>query len=327
LRYPQKFRSWKENRNTKIANNKLTIGLLNLIVDNYSVAEKFLAISAKKAKINILNTVGLATIYNAAGNYDLRDQQFVKLILQHPEEKLLLKAVQAKLQYKAEQYAQAEMAVKDILKEDHKNLAALKVLEQVLSKINNLSELNVYLPRFIKYNVLSEAQINRLQIEIAKEQLQQQDNYENLKSCWRKTASNLQEKPAVIAAYTKKLLQFDKTDSALELLENYLDSSWNNELVAIYGRVCARTPQAQLAKAESWYITQKHNAVLLLAMGRIAIRFKYWAKAQEYLTKSLEILPDPTAYFLLSEVYENTGETHLAIDALKNGLLGQENEH
>jgi HemY protein len=91
-----------------------------------------------------------------------------------------------------------------------------------------------------------------------------------------------------------------------EALENSEQTTWQPELVAIYGRLDGGEPMARIARAEGWLRQHSDDASLLLALGRMCVRQRLWGKAQSYLEASLAV--------------EETSEAHLELASLCDQL-------
>jgi HemY protein len=136
---------------------------------------------------------------------------------------------------------------------------------------------------------------------------------------WDKVPRSLKKNARLLVPYCHTLMQQEKDDEAAKLLWSALNEHWDEDLMTCYGFANASHPKKQLEQAEYFLKQHPHNPVLLLALGRIAIRFKYWAKAEEYLKAGLAIKPLREAYCQLGFLYERINDKNKAFEAYKLG--------
>src|SRR5690606_8220774 len=79
---------------------------------------------------------------------------------------------------------------------------------------------------------------------------------------------------------------------AEEILRAALKHAFSDRLVHHYGLVAGKDPARQLGTAEQWLSEHPHDATLLLALGRLALRNNLWGKAGTYLEASFSGNPD-----------------------------------
>jgi len=178
----------------------------------------------------------------------------------------------------------------------------------------NWENLTKSLSQFKKLRLLSNEIYTQLEIKIYVNLFAKKHDLAGTKKMWRRVPNNLQKNPEVVAAYAKTLLKFDEFKLAENILEKQLKIGWHESLIQLYG--VTKTPHSlkQLKILENFISAHRHNQELLLALGRVAIRCKLWAKADEYLNAYLKISQDPVACALLAFVREQQGENDQAID-------------
>jgi uncharacterized protein HemY len=171
------------------------------------------------------------------------------------------------------------------------------------------------LPQLKKLRLLNDENYTKLATKIYANLFTKQHNLASVKKMWRRIPATLHKTPEIIAAYAKALLKFDENKLAESILEKQLKNTWHESLIQLYG--LTKTPHSlkQLKILENFVSAHRHNQELLLALGRVAIRCKLWAKADEYLSAYLKINQDPIACALLGFVREQQGEDDQAIDA------------
>ena len=82
----------------------------------------------------------------------------------------------------------------------------------------------------------------------------------------------------------------------------------------------ANEPAKQLAIAESFLQSHARDAVLLLSLGRICKHNQLWGKARDYLQESLDVQPNPEAYYEYAQLHERDGDSEQAAVCYEKGL-------
>ena len=99
-----------------------------------------------------------------------------------------------------------------------------------------------------------------------------------------------------------------------------MKSAWQPSLVEIYGRLKTDKPEQQLQTAEHWLKQQGSNAMLLLCLGRLAVRFQLWGKAKTYLQQALDFEPPSDARYEYGELLLVLNENQNALEQFRLGL-------
>src|SRR5690606_17816810 len=86
------------------------------------------------------------------------------------------------------------------------------------------------------------------------------------------------------------------------------------------GLVRGADPARQLSSAERWLTDHAHDATLLLALGRLALRNELWGKAREYLEASFANRRDIQTCAELVRLLEHMGEQQAAQKILRHGF-------
>jgi HemY protein len=90
--------------------------------------------------------------------------------------------------------------------------------------------------------------------------------------------------------------------------------------VRLYGLAEGRNAPQQLATAEDWLKRHQRHPLLLLTLGRLAMRVQLWGKARAYLEASAGMEARAETYRVLGELLERLGEESTARDYYHKGL-------
>ncbi|MGE5492122.1 MAG: heme biosynthesis protein HemY [Actinomycetota bacterium] len=109
----------------------------------------------------------------------------------------------------------------------------------------------------------------------------------------------------------RRLMALEANEEAQALIEAYLDSDheddWNDDLVALYGKLGGEDLTGRIARAEKWLRQHPEDGELLLALGRLCVRQRLWGKAQSYLEASRSVLESREAHLELARLFDQLG--------------------
>ncbi|MBS1190350.1 MAG: HemY, N-terminal [Rhodocyclaceae bacterium] len=152
-----------------------------------------------------------------------------------------------------------------------------------------------------------------------------QAHLHNLENCGSDVAqliSYLRDLPAgerdsrVAAEGARRLMALDSGPEARLLIETGLDNAgpddWDDELVALYGKLADPDPTGRIARAEGWLRRHPEDGELLLALGRLCVKQRLWGKAQSYLEASLAVRDSREARVELARLFDQLGRENEA---------------
>jgi HemY protein len=103
-------------------------------------------------------------------------------------------------------------------------------------------------------------------------------------------------------------------------LTEVLTINWDETLLLLFGSLKSNDVFKQLEIAEMWLPHHKEDVVLLTILGKLSLKCQDYAKAEDYLSKSIAKDPTVQAYRLLGELYAVQGDEHKANICYKQGL-------
>ncbi len=143
---------------------------------------------------------------------------------------------------------------------------------------------------------------------------------------WEATPKALRPTPDVVAAYATRAVALDWDEPALLALEQALDHRWDDELVALYGRLPAERLATRQSNLARWRNVHDDSAALRLAQGRIALAQQQWDAADAFLHEAIAAGAGAPAWEALGEAFAQRGEHALAAQCLANALRLQRGE-
>jgi HemY protein len=314
---------WSSERRARLGFNRLQKGLRELSAGHWRQAEKYLLKASSAHQDKLPHFLALARAAQGRGDVQARDRYLRQAQQSDPEAEIPVALTQAELQFHHGQLEQALATLRHLqqLAPDHKYV--LQLLFQVYKALNDWHALSELLPQLARLHVLPVAELKAAQLETYRHCLQQagrHNDVEQLNTMWQTLPKSLNQDVALVSCYGEQLLKCGQ-DVALEaFLKTQLKKQWQDKWVELYGLCQGEDASKQLAYAETWLKKQANNPVLLLALGRLAIRAQFWGKARTYLENSLELSPNVDAYATLAHLLEKMGEVELANQYYREGV-------
>ena len=328
--FPGKVQARHLARRQQKSHQMLHEGMLALWREQWQTAEQILAKSAFHSAIPALHYLGAAfatlrlpaTEETQVRTADYFDQARGTMTLN--DEMLFL--LQAKSQQRVNVVAALKSATHAYAIAPHhpEILQTLLSLYQQLSDWKNVLSL---LPEAKKLNVLSQEQLDILEVQAQTELLQQilHKNAAEGVTYWSHLSKSLRGQPELVIVYAQHLANEGEASRAEILLRETLEQQWDAKLVNAYGQLRTIKPIEQIHSAEKWLKSHFNDADLLLALGRLCIREKAWDKAEQYLKSALNQTPanqsvNPAIYQTLGDVLSQQGETATACEYYRQAL-------
>ncbi len=167
---------------------------------------------------------------------------------------------------------------------------------------------------------------SELEARLAAQALLEAGDVNALAAQWEATPKALRPTPDVVAAYATRAVALDWDEPALLALEQALDHRWDDELVALYGRLPAERLATRQANLARWRNVHDDSAALRLAQGRIALAQQQWDAADAFLHEAIAAGAGAPAWEALGEAFAQRGDHALAAQCLANALRLQRGE-
>lgn len=320
---PKRMSLWTKAQLKQRASQALTRGLITLEEGRWAEAERLLIRHASNSETPLLHYLAAARAAQKQHAPERRDN-YLRLAHETTEgSDIAVGVVQAELQLAADQKEQALATLQHLREVSPKHPYVLHLLQQLYRDMEQWQDVKAVLPDLRKRHVLPNADVVALGSATNVKQLEQaleKQQWTEMDELWAQTDFKTRQSESFLVPYVKGLIIQEKMDLAVELLERFLEKQWSDALVALYGRIDQGETLKHLAKAESWLSSREDNAILLLALGRLAKVNGIWSKAEEYLTSSLEREPCGEAYQVLADVLIEQGKHEQAAQRYKQGL-------
>lgn len=313
----RRINPWSRQNKHRRAGVVTTRGLLEFAEGHWANSLRLLKRSAPHAEQPLINYLAAARAANELEDFVECDSLLREAYETTPQADVAIAVTQAQLQMARGQLEQALATLTRVRKDHPRHLYALKLMSQLYARLEDWQRLQQLLPELRKHEVLRPEELKRLEYRVYTELLTQaglrgihhepgDDN--PLNEIWNQMPKQLRQDPRLVEVYALQLHAMGDGAKAEEVLRTALKHAFNDRLVHHYGLVAGKDPARQLATAEQWVSEHPHDATLLLALGRLALRNSLWGKARTYLEASFASRPDIQTCAELVRLLEHMGD-------------------
>lgn len=319
---PRRMQRWRRLRAARVARRRLERGMMKLNLGQWQAAEAMLLKSARHAELAPLAYLGAARAAQGLGVEARRDGYIQLAQQQRPKDTLALSLAEAHIQADFGHPEQALQTLRQLPNHQQNASPTLKAQAEYCEKSGDWPGLLALLPRLKQHKVLPQQSYyqteQRTYAGMIRHIAEHQDAA-TLWQLWEKMPADLRSKEAIMTDFTIAMINFGQSDAVADLLYRHLNRRWSDALVYLYGRL-EGDAEIHLARGRNWLRKQPENPVLLLSLGRLALRAHQWPAAREYLEGSLKITPNAEAYQELGNLLAFLNEQTLALECYRRGL-------
>lgn len=325
LHLPQDVREWKQKRGSRLAQQAMTRGLLEMSEGSWRSAEKRLVRFADRSETPLLNYLAAARAAQLQGGHDRRDS-YIRLAHEcMPSADVAVSLTQAELQLADQQLEQALATLKHLRSVAPKHNYVLRLLRRLYEQLGDWEHLRELLPELRRRKVEDEADLSRLEVRTHRALLEQaflSSDERRLGMAWADVPRGLREHPQLLGDFAGYLQESGQDAKAEQLLREVLRKQWEPTLVEIYGLLETGEAGKQLSHMERLLADHPDDPTLLLTLGRLSLRAQLWGKARGYLEACIGRNGPAQAYRELGQLLERMHEPDKAIDVYRRGLSG-----
>lgn len=324
-RAPRQLREWNAERRVARSHKLLTRGMLDLVEGRWREAENLLTRQADNSEIPLLNYLAAAQAAQRQGAVQRADGYLKKAQNSGHASEIALDLAAAELQLQSGEFDRAVTSLRRLHAAAPKHPRVISLLLQLYVDLKNWERLLELLPAARKQHLVADNEIKRLEITAWSELLgdaAREQNARLIHEVWARVPRALQENEALLYAYASQLIACQADVDVIAVLRKALSRDWSDALIYLYGVAdggTAYSPQ-QLHSAEEWLKNRTNNPVLLLTLGRLALRNGRLDKARGYLEASIAAGAQPETYQDLGALLEKLGEKSNALACYQKGL-------
>jgi HemY protein len=319
-----RMKNWLRLRREHQAYSKTQHGLTTLIEGRFSKAERLLLAGVNQSFEPLMNYLGAAKAAQEQGAFERRDNYIQKAYQVAPHAELAIGLTQAELELSQDQVEHAIGTLNHLRESAPRHPRVLKLLEKAYVRLADWQRLLLLVPSLRKAKVITSEEVQQFEKNIYCEMLQTANNKtrNDLERIWNDMPRSARKNPEVATAYVKQLLHFpEATKEVEELIRKTLKSSWQPELVKIYGTLPFANLNRQLVIVGAWVKMYGQRPLLLLLLGKLCVRVQLWGKAKDYFEKCLALGPNAEASLEYGKLLEDLDETEEAKQKYREGLM------
>ncbi|MNV67313.1 hypothetical protein D3C71_1601110 [compost metagenome] len=143
---------------------------------------------------------------------------------------------------------------------------------------------------------------------------------------WEVLPKTLRVSPEAVARYAQRAAALNWNDVALRVIEQTLDSQWDEALVTLYGELPVDKLDSRRASAQRWLQSHASSPALLLTLARLANGQGQWTQSEEFLHRAIAQGAGPEAWEMLGEGFAAQGDDALARQCLLNAVRQRRNQ-
>jgi HemY protein len=316
------FSGWNQRRRTRAARDQTVRGLLLMAECRWAEARKLLEGAAARAEAPLINYLNAARAAHELGDIRGRDELLGAARESAPGARFVVDLTQAELQRAEGQWELCLAALLQLHRQAPRHPQVLRLLVSCYQHLEDWQAVVELAGDLKKQRVMPEDALFALQRDAWRGRLAA--GREDPQTLWKAVPRELQRSPALVADFTGALAAAERGADAEALVRAALDQSWDPELVKLYGSLKDADPERRLVVAEGWLKARPNDPDLLLALGRISLLNRLWAKAREYLEASLRLGRSTEAQSELGRLCTALGETERGAELLIQALQGLE---
>ena len=196
----------------------------------------------------------------------------------------------------------------------------LSLRTEALARAGRAEEAYGQLGALRQQQALPPPAVAALETRLALQMLDEAVDVNALAARWEVLPKTLRVSPQAVARYASRAVALNWNDVALRVIEQTLDSSWDEALVTLYGTLPVDKLDSRRTSAQRWLQSHPSSPALLLTLARLARGQGQWTQAEEFLHRAIVQGAGPDAWEALGEGFAAQGEDALARQCLLNAL-------
>lgn len=145
-------------------------------------------------------------------------------------------------------------------------------------------------------------------------------DHKGLQEYWKKLPGAEKTHPRLAQEAARTFALNGDPDTAVAILEDALNQSWDETLAASYGHIVGKDPLAQIQQAEKWLLSHPRDGALLMSLADLCAHEQLWGKAQSYAEASIAVAPNIDGHLALAAFKEQSGQPGEACAHFKKAL-------
>ncbi len=320
---PAKIQARGKNIKFNRSQDALIAGLVDTASGNWEQAENILIKHASHSGAPLLHYLTAARAAQSRGAIQKRDEYLQQASEQTEGDDIAVGLTQAELHLSEHQFEQAITTLTKLNSLNPTHASVLKMLHQAYQNVGDWEGLHKLIPSLHKNKILLEVEIKLLETQIFSSLLKNaavKKNAAELQALWDTIPANIQQIQDVAMIYFAAMIDANAGELVEAKIIDALNTNWNQTLLVVLGMIKSTNFVNLLLTAEKWLAAHPDNAVLLRVLGKLSFKCDQVEKAEEYLTKSINLEPTVAAYQLLGDLFFAKNDKNKASECYKYGL-------
>lgn len=309
------FRAWSRHRR-KQARARLIDGLDALHAGYWQKAEKLLERASEDAEVGAVARAAAVRAAQARDD-DAAVQRHLLALRERSVQAHAITAAQIAIDAGRPQEA---LAVLDAAEAQPLPPRGLALRADALAGTARAGEAYGLLGALKQQQALAPAAFDALEVRLAAQSLREAADPNVLAERWEVLTKPLRLQPSVVAAYAERAAALRWEDAATRSIEQALESRWDENLVALYGRLPVGKLDSRRASAQHWLHAHPSSPALLVTLGRLARQQGQWTAAQEFLHRAVAQGAGAEAWEELAIGFNEAGDTASAQQCHANAV-------
>lgn len=326
---PKNMREWSQRRGQSQAQIHTMQGYADLIVGEWTHAEKELLRKLQYNHSALLNHLGAAYAAQQQGSLPRRDQYLDEALQKYPQQQLAIVLTSARLHFQAGELTEAQGELETLKQMFPRNVSVVKLLADVYRELGDWKSLVRLMSTLAALKAYRREELASREKQAYERYLSSltlthdgNDDSAKLTETFQALPTDRKRHPGIIAVYVRQLLKFDEHALAEKTLRKAIDRKWDAELVYLYGKTETSFGDRQIQNAEAWI--RKHGAQidLTLTLARLYRRQGQVDKARKLFHQVIvDGKYEEEGRAGLGAVLEQMGDQDAALICYRQGIL------
>ena len=296
--------AWRAERGQRSADRQTVRGLTLLAEGQWTEARRMLTEAGQSATMPLVNYLQAARAAHESGDAEGRDELLDRADATTPGARAAVLLTRARLLFDEGRWRDCRATLLEVREMTPRHPFMLEMLGKCHEYLRDWQAVTELLPDLHRSRAVDGETLQALERRAWSQRLAGADYAE----VWRNLPKDLRRDPELVAARARRLVDAGEPATAERAVRKALDRNWDEQLIALYGRIPSPDSRRQMAAAEGWLSDRPNDASLLLALGRIAMMNGAWSKAREYLEASLRLESSTVVYGELGRLLNHLGE-------------------
>lgn len=319
LNLPRMVRERQERKEVERQNQVFTEALAAYLEGRFQEAEKISAKLTAEPKREMLARVLAARAAHESRAYARRDVYLAEA--KENERPLAAFYAEAEEMFETRNYPSALAAIEagKVIVPNHTALLRLEL--KVRQQLGQWDEVLKLADQLAKSNALDETSLEHTRRAAHLGNIKRRSHdYKGLQEYWKKLASSEKTHSGIAIEAANTFARSGDRDTAVSILEDALEKSWDETLAAHYGQIVGKDPLGQIEQAEKWLSKHPRDGALLMSLADLCAHEKLWGKAQSYAEASIAVAPNVDGHLALAAFKEQAGQPGEACKHMRKAL-------